>query len=193
MHDIPAGNYEPWGRWSVLRHVQNNGCQHAPTPPTLWWRRNPLGHEACARLEAGAHGGECVTASEKAQWSSGGADLRLWTTTILLSSSSPAATLRRVYSAVSPMWESGGNGFDLLHPEPLGFGVKQNMGQWHRMFFLTASLVGVVGGRLRLCLSWNCGRSPPLGWRQRSLKKEEGGGRKRRGSQRGQHSFEMYG
>lgn len=39
-----------------------------------------------------------------------------------------------VYSTVSPMWGSKGNGFDLLNPDPLSLGVKQNIGQWDRMF-----------------------------------------------------------
>lgn len=70
---------------------------------------------------------------ERAQHSSRGADLRPWTTTIILlllllflpRRCHPASGLLHGQS----MWESGGNSFDLLHPDPLGSGVKQNMGQ----------------------------------------------------------------
>ena len=58
-----------------------------------------------------------------------------------------------VYSAVSPMWGPRGNGFDLLHPDPVSFGVKQNIGQWGRMFLDNLSCERGGGGsspRLRL-------------------------------------------
>lgn len=95
----------------------------------------------------------------------------------------------RVYSTVSPMWRSRGNGFDLLHPEPLSLGVKQKIGQWDRMFLDNFSC---ERGSTPLCLRLSaglcgkCGRSASLSWLQ-DLK------RMNRGSQRGQHSFEMYG
>lgn len=84
---------------------------------------------------------------------------------------------------VSPFWWSRGNGFDLLHSDPPNLGVRQNnrtvgpdvFGRSARGFApLFYPRVEDVGGL-------------PLRADGRTLK------RMNRGSQRGQHSFEMYG
>lgn len=158
--------------WSGLRHDQNNGCQHAPTPSALWWRRNPLGHEACACLEVGTRVGECVgvKAPERAQWSNRRADLRLQTTfLLLLLLRHPVSGLQRGQTHVGvwrkQLWPTA--------PWPTGFGCKTEYGtvtpdvfgqllQWRRP--------GPVPLQV---LSSKCGRSASLSWRQRSLKKKK--------------------
>lgn len=194
MHGIPAGNYVSWGRWSCLHHDQNNGYQHtlkcqqhsaasyvlgtrvlSDTRPVYVWGMNTWGN---------LWGRGSFKKKKK----------KLWSTREQISSRSETLHSThhpppRVYSTVSPMWRSRGNGFDLLHPEPLSLGVKQKIGQWDRMFLDNFSC---ERGSTPLCLRLSaglcgkCGRSASLSWLQ-DLK------RMNRGSQRGQHSFEMYG
>lgn len=89
-----------------------------------------------------------------------------------------------VESRVSPMWWSRGNSFDLLHSDPPDLGAKLNN--------RTAGpdVLGRLGLGMRARRLYprveNVGGLPPRA-NGRSLK------RTKRGSQRGQHSFEMYG
>lgn len=102
---------------------------------------------------------------------------------------STSSTPPWVYSTVSSMWRFRGNSFDLVHPDPLSLGVKQKIGQWGRMFLDSSSCERgsslSVSVPLQVCVE-NVGGLPH--WAGcRTLK------RVNRGSQRGQHSFEMYG
>lgn len=88
------------GRWSCLHHDQNNGCQHTPIPVA---RSSELhsGHRTCACLwyklkDSHTSSGECQGTLDSLPPPSLG----------FTSRSIPCGGLR-------------GNGFDLLHPNPL--------------------------------------------------------------------------
>lgn len=92
-----------------------------------------------------------------------------------------------VYSRVSPVWRPRGNDFDLLPPDPQTSGVKRDIGQRERM--PEDDVSRERGSSLSVAIPLqafveNVG-GPPHRDDGRALK-----GLKR-GSQRGQHSFEM--
>lgn len=144
MHGIPAGNYVRWGRWSVCIRTRTMGTS------TLQYQQHTA--DSCT-----VGTGLLSDTSPEHVWgmTTGGMCREQ------ISRSLPPPRPPFGFTARSvPCGGLRGNGFDLLHPEPLRLGVKQNIGQWDRMFLDNfSSERGSLGPRRSAGLCGRCGRS----------------------------------